>query len=878
MAIIISDNRNGSYDGNISTVNGFYRAEAGNLGALSAAAFQSLTSTFTIPVTFANAGNCMGLVLPIAQSGLCNRPLNVDLQELVLGVWTTRASKSLTALEIAVVSASGELDAPSSNITAFKFATPYTVNTTVGIWRFQITSTAGTGTWFLKQAVAGTPAFVTWCDNQISWTDNNDQFVVVDDLIINANTTFKAALATGDTINGYAGWVCSGTDRTPTNCPRLKWKSSPTSSYSLTISGLIAFGCASGIQIGTSSSPIPSAYRANIILTDSAVGTNTQGRSSGLLNISSTDKIQGVGGTFVFYGEIPAVEDTELFAPALAGQPVIVTKDVTGWVAGDVIAIGRQTTRGNADNNTYIISSVAGDGVTITLTTNIAGGGNRAINASVIRLNGYGIKISSATSNPMRLSSGLVPHNLVFSGCELSHVQWTFVTTPIALSYTLTDMPFTLSHCSISAINSAYSTFLIPSPATGYGIVIPYQNFNIDHVNCHKTHFASVWGGNLDGKLTITNCILINKDAWSLSSTMTTGGFWEITDCKIENCAGIVFNVQGINPTFKRNKFWGCNGTGGALTGVFRIQSFFSSKNWSSNIYDNCNTVFLFSGINIGNTFDSDELGQISSNTANVWYYNLTYTQAIFKNCKGNVNLVTNWLATAVAQGSELVVTSDNQVTGADSIYRIQGSLFKSGVGLSDTTTHNNDYCLKCVPSAPPAFSYRSSPLALETLKWSQSVPTENIQGLDMAVGIWIKMDNANYWAGTHQMPRINVNYDNGTVVYAEALQNTDWQFVYISFQPATTYGEIIITVDGKTDAGVANSIFYVAEMSVLYPAGHNIEMGKMNTWSNSLPTVPSISTTISASDVWAVDPTQFGAATVGDKVNKIKKIVTGLQ
>jgi hypothetical protein len=48
--------------------------------------------------------------------------------------------------------------------------------------------------------------------------------------------------------------------------------------------------------------------------------------------------------------------------------------------------------------------------------------------------------------------------------------------------------------------------------------------------------------------------------------------------------------------------------------------------------------------------------------------------------------------------------------------------------------------------------------------------------------------------------------------------------------------------------------------------------MGKFNTWSSSLPTMPSISTTISASDVWAVDPASFGASTVGDRVNKIKQ------
>ena len=121
------------------------------------------------------------------------------------------------------------------------------------------------------------------------------------------------------------------------------------------------------------------------------------------------------------------------------------------------------------------------------------------------------------------------------------------------------------------------------------------------------------------------------------------------------------------------------------------------------------------------------------------------------------------------------------------------------------------------------------------------------------------KLSNLAYWAGTHEMPRITINYDNGTLVYGEAAQITDWQFVFAPFTPLTTYGEITVTVSGKTDAGTTDSPFYVAEMSVLYPAGHNIEMGKMNTWSSALPTMPSISTTISAGDVWAVDPAFFG-------------------
>jgi hypothetical protein len=157
-------------------------------------------------------------------------------------------------------------------------------------------------------------------------------------------------------------------------------------------------------------------------------------------------------------------------------------------------------------------------------------------------------------------------------------------------------------------------------------------------------------------------------------------------------------------------------------------------------------------------------------------------------------------------------------------------------------------------------------------LVWEQKVPTENIQNKTMSVGVWVNLANSAYWAGTHQMPRLTVNYDNGTLVTANATQTTGWQYIQVSFTPTTTYGQLTVSVSGKTDTATAgNRVFYIADMSVLYPAGHTIALGAMNTWANALPVMPSISTSVSAADVWAADPTKFGSATVGKKVNDIK-------
>jgi hypothetical protein len=151
-------------------------------------------------------------------------------------------------------------------------------------------------------------------------------------------------------------------------------------------------------------------------------------------------------------------------------------------------------------------------------------------------------------------------------------------------------------------------------------------------------------------------------------------------------------------------------------------------------------------------------------------------------------------------------------------------------------------------------------------------VPTGNIQTKNMMVGVWVKLNSANYWASTNVMPRITITYDNGTEIYAEAAQTTSWQFIFVPFSPTTTYGVITVKLSTQTAATTTNAYVYWDDMSVLYPAGHTINLGSFDLFANALPITPSISTTVSAQDVWAADPTTFGASTVGDKVNKIKK------
>ena len=165
MAVVIS---NGATS--LATASGFYRVEAHNLGMMSATQL-ALTSTRTIPVTFANAGNCQGVVLALTSpSSTISKPVTVVLQENVASVWTDRTSVTVTA---ATITNSAALTNNATWITAFTFGTPYAVTTAASTWRFSITQGAGTNNWQLKTSDATNPSYATWCDNAVSYASGD---------------------------------------------------------------------------------------------------------------------------------------------------------------------------------------------------------------------------------------------------------------------------------------------------------------------------------------------------------------------------------------------------------------------------------------------------------------------------------------------------------------------------------------------------------------------------------------------------------------------------------------------------------------------------------------------------------------------------------
>jgi len=88
MAVIISNGNT-----NLSTASGFYRVESYNLGMFSNT-FLSLSTTRTVAITFANAGNATGCVIGLALNGVSTsgKTITVTLQETRTPITVTIAT------------------------------------------------------------------------------------------------------------------------------------------------------------------------------------------------------------------------------------------------------------------------------------------------------------------------------------------------------------------------------------------------------------------------------------------------------------------------------------------------------------------------------------------------------------------------------------------------------------------------------------------------------------------------------------------------------------------------------------------------------------------------------------------------------------------
>lgn len=225
-----------------------------------------------------------------------------------------------------------------------------------------------------------------------------------------------------------------------------------------------------------------------------------------------------------------------------------------------------------------------------------------------------------------------------------------------------------------------------------------------------------------------------------------------------------------------------------------------------------------------------------------------SYSDLTFRDCTFQFafpNGVRNTLAGSTPSSVWKIQNSGGLGTNVDFVMKQMGYLYRTGPLLTDTTAHTSGgYALRFQPTT-----------STTALPWTFTVSTGNIQTYETTMSIWVKINNAAYYGGTHQNPTFRVNYDDGTIATATATDTTDWQKLSISFTPTTTFGQVVVTIDGFTDATTTDAYFYVDDFDIAYPSGYAVNLGKLDVWADGSPITPSSDTTGYLSYDWTQDP-----------------------
>jgi hypothetical protein len=916
---------------NTSDVNGFLRVEAHNLSAISDTGLLATTIRHWT-TTFANACNLQGIGFFLTNSTYeSDRSLQVYIQES-LGTFTctiasptviTKAAHGLNDGDMVFLATTGALPTgsslaspfyvrnktadtfnisltPTGSLTAFtgtqsgthtlwairinetfthtqisnastkflwsgipkfNFTTPYAVTTAADGWRISLYQTGGTvGTWSIRTSNTTAPGFFAWGDNQLSLSSgdtliagNADYPVTIDGAI-----TLNGVLGTGDTVQANACIITSNqSDQTLDNVALLKWAATPASSYTATFNGCIVFGSHSGMRVGTSAARIPFSEQANIVF-----GTPTAGTMQPAFRHYNASSTYTFGKASLFlYGEIPTtpVYVTLNGDAAISQNQITVTGDITGWAIGDEITVGKADVRGQGALAVYTINNISGQVITLSsnLLTDV-----RKSGGTVINFNRHGIKVSY-TGSTYSISNLFYADGEQFSGVYFLTVTFGNSAVSNFNSVNPNRAAKFVSDCVCRSVTSSCYSLM-------QGLTVPPAGYTIERVYGHRmlpfyvpySAFSSLYKS---GRFVCNDTRCGNIYTGGLFST--TGSF----NCKGEMKRNVVENsrasgvalmyISGINMVYEDNYFWGVANTVNQLSAICVDKAINATV--TRNTIENCLSAYTFQNTLSINSIDTDTT--FINNGTDVFTVAGGLHDYRFHSPTDVATFDWTYLPDQTL-GTNIKFSDFNGTTNDDRGYLTYGYYQRCGDSLADTTAHT---------SGTGKFSLRLQPTdSTEQLTWSQTIPTGNIQNKDMAVEVWVKLNHTNYWAGTHQMPRLTITYDNGTTAYAQATQTTDWQRLFVPVTPTTTAGSVTATVSGMTDALTTDAYIYFDDYSIFYPVDITLDLGGLDDWANAEPVAPTIATLLSgksiANAVWddmTTDHTMAGS--FGEKVGK---------
>jgi hypothetical protein len=914
MAVIVSDNRNTSYDTKLATTNGFYRAEAYNLGTAGNTGLVT-TTIRTISVTFANAGNCQGIMMGVMSVSLVNdRSLGVRLQEV------KTVSSFNTSTERVNITSHGLIDGTQISFTSTGTLPTgitsnnlyYVINSTTN--DFQISATVGGSV----IGLSGTPSGTATC-----WVTRAEKVLISSEII----GTFTSPGANGydygiffvpfkfdtpyavDTtalkwrfhvnqLDGTAGNFYMMTSDA-TNMTYVAWcdnKLSHTDNDTIIVvdkviidktatfasllgTGDTVYGTAGIICRNTDYSlsnvalleweNTPSAsylltVRGNVWMgTHSGfrIGTSSSRISNALKariyfdtpNVGTYNH-SGISRPIATHGStqssLACRESLFLYGEVPTYQRTTLTADAS--IGATSITVADSTGWGSGDIICIGKQDVKGSGATTKHTI-----------SSVV---GTTINFSPAVASYNRKSGGAVVM-LNGYGIEISSVSnanYGEMIMPSPSNYVVSGVQHTdFRHYPVTSTSGFY--YLLDDSSY-------ISQFTIEDSSAYMSGTTVVYLcssiipsplGALFQRVNTVGCTLLTNGQ-AVSNSNLKSGTYIIKDNVILSMGTSAFGttssvakLDAQNNVLENSSRYGWYISG---TGV----TFKNNKIWGVNSTLSSGYYSLMLGTIINST---DISGNYINNCANGLQLNgisvkSSSSNFIFGNETANTNDID------ILAGS-LVDFSINGTTGLSTIDTskipdtILGSRFRilnyNGTTNDDRNWLTNGEIVRTGDSLPDTtvhtsgtgkYAIRLLSNTVDALTWSFNNPTGNIQGKDMTFIVWCKINSANYYAWSYSKPRLSITYDNGTVAYAEATNSTDWQKLVVDFTPTTTSSQITVNLSALTEAIGSDAYVYFDDFSALLPQGSQVNTGGLDTWADALPDLPIYATGANSSDI----------------------------
>lgn len=776
----------------------------------------------------------------------------------------THTCKAIRLRSLNASSAICEGTAPGSQwVNCFEFgtadvpATTYAVDTTAGKWEIIIRENgAATANchwqWCGHNTNTVAEMFhVAYTDTTTTYTDNTDQIVCKNQITVTAAATFKGALQGSTTDYAVAGWLCRSSDYSQESTRAMLVFDQGAAGYTATFDGSFVTSAHSGMRIGQSATPIP--LTKQIWLKGKRV--QTAGTAAGwMIPPSGTYNQYGCPKwSFESYGDTTTANLwvwSRVTVQANSGQKDVTVADATGFSANDYVTVA---------NSVYEINSVAGN--VITLKTNLSE--TQLVGAFVIRRHNS----SGAHYYPIVLSrddvtttAGLQARVTFGNGMSWIDVRGTefygcsFETsTNTAPMVAVDDARYMCQTNHFYYVMNQWGTSESSWSTSGFNARLHHATSPLRN-GLNFTYLVSP-GGN-DGL--IGSPRMGDQSTWN--NIPALGGEIKVTDWVAYACidnwnSSTNFPKMTLNRVYLSRGGGSGNGFifGGVGSSISNSHFWYTGSSGTPQAWKVCQGGWI-NGVNTDNTYtgltraadltfpvvNCKEVNPTFTSCTNDYRVNAAYIDFEVNSPNSTLNPELTAQA-AMFNGSKFKVTDDNNVSNADYVIEAEGKLVRTGYGLGDTTVRTSGNTFGAASSGKYALRMDSNNVG--TLTFSQDIPTGDLTGKTMSVSVWAKINAAAYYAGTYTLPTLRVNYDNGTTKTAVMTADTNGQLLSVSFSPTTSYGQITVTLECKTDATGTNNRVYFDDFAIAYPPGVNLDLGAMDLWVKAEPVKPTIAT-----------------------------------